>query len=117
MSVDASAPQADALIMVEVAYALPERQALLSVRVAPGTTALEAARQSGIEGQFPGLVLDDDTRLGIFGHVVAATQVLEAGDRVEIYRPLKADPKDVRKERAARARARRDGGEEGDAPG
>ena len=97
-------------ITVEVVYALPERQLLQSLQVAQGTTALEAAQQSGVPEHFPDLVLDEGSRLGIFGHVVAATQLLSEGDRVEIYRPLKADPKEVRKARAARAKARRSSG-------
>ncbi len=99
-------------IRVEVAYALPERQTILSLEVPPGTTALEAARQSEIRKEYPELTLDEGSRLGIFGHVVAPSQLLQAGDRVEIYRPLLADPKEVRKARAARARARRDDGGE-----
>ncbi|MDP5070224.1 MAG: RnfH family protein, partial [Congregibacter sp.] len=62
----------------------------------------------GLDTQFDGLVIDKDSRLGIFGQLVAPTQVLRDGERVEIYRPLLADPKEVRKERAARAKARRD---------
>ncbi|MEM6775501.1 MAG: RnfH family protein [Pseudomonadota bacterium] len=99
-------------IQVEVAFALPEKQALLRIRVPRGSTALEAARLSGIEERFDELALDESSRLGVFGQVVSPTQVVEEGDRVEIYRPLKADPKEVRKARAARARSRR---EEGDA--
>jgi len=98
----------DGVIDVEVAYALPERQALLRVTVPAGCTALEAARLSRIEEQFDGLDLSEASRLGIFGQVVSPGQVLKAGDRVEIYRPLKSDPKEVRKERAARARSRRE---------
>jgi putative ubiquitin-RnfH superfamily antitoxin RatB of RatAB toxin-antitoxin module len=94
-------------ISVEVAYALPERQVLLAIEVPAGTTALEAARLSGIAEQFEDLTLDESSHLGVFGQVVAATQVLQAGDRVEIYRPLIADPKEVRKARAARAKERR----------
>jgi hypothetical protein len=56
--------------------------------------------------RFEGLNLED-SRLGIFGKLVAPDQVLQAGDRVEIYRPLKADPKEVRKARAARVKERR----------
>ena len=99
----------DESIRVEVAYALPDRQALLSLTVPAGTTALAAAKLSKIEEQFEGLTLDEGSRLGIFGHVASATQVLKDGDRVEIYRPLVADPKEVRKARAARAKARREG--------
>lgn len=93
-------------IQVEVAYALPDKQAIIELEVAEGTTALEAARQSGITERFEGIDLDN-AKLGIFGKVVSPKQVLRAGDRVEIYRPLQADPKEVRKERAARAKERR----------
>ncbi|MEZ5572041.1 MAG: RnfH family protein [Halioglobus sp.] len=93
-------------IRVEVAYALPHKQALLEVQLPRGVTALEAAQQSGIAAKFEGLDLDNAT-LGIFGQVVAPSQVLRDGDRVEIYRPLIADPKEVRKARAERAKERR----------
>ena len=93
----------NASIRVEVAYALPERQALVAIDVAEGTTAFEAVQQSGLEAKFADLTVDDGIKLGIFGQIVALGQVLKAGDRVEIYRPLKADPKEVRKARAARA--------------
>lgn len=98
-------------ITVEVAYALPHKQAILEIEVPSGTTALEAARQSGIADRFEGIDLDN-AKLGVFGRVVAPSQVLHAGDRVEIYRPLIADPKEVRKARAARARERRGGDDE-----
>ena len=98
-------------IKVEVAYALPDKQAILEVEVTAGTTALEAARQSGVTDKFEGIDLDN-ARLGIFGKVVAPGQVLQEGDRVEIYRPLIADPKEVRKARAARVKERRAGAEE-----
>jgi putative ubiquitin-RnfH superfamily antitoxin RatB of RatAB toxin-antitoxin module len=107
----------DEQISVEVAFALPEHQAIVPLQVPAGTTALEAAKRSNIVEQFPGLVLDEGSRLGIFGHVVAGTQALRHGDRVEIYRPLQADPKEVRKARAARAKARRSGESTGDAEG
>ncbi|MFK7974565.1 MAG: RnfH family protein [Halioglobus sp.] len=93
-------------ISVEVAYALPHKQALLTLDVAEGTTALEAAQQSGVAAQFENVNLED-AKFGIFGKVVAPTQKLKPGDRVEIYRPLIADPKEVRKARAARAKERR----------
>jgi putative ubiquitin-RnfH superfamily antitoxin RatB of RatAB toxin-antitoxin module len=96
----------DQNIGVEVAYALPDEQAIVAVNVTAGTSAIDAVRQSGIAGRFEGLDIEQ-ARLGIFGKVVASTQVLHAGDRVEVYRPLIADPKEVRKERAARAKERR----------
>lgn len=99
-------------IQVEVAYALPDKQAILALEVAAGTTALEAAQQSGVVDKFEGIDLDN-AKMGIFGKVVAPTQVLQPGDRVEIYRPLIADPKEVRKARAARAKERRAGDKAG----
>jgi putative ubiquitin-RnfH superfamily antitoxin RatB of RatAB toxin-antitoxin module len=96
----------DKTIRVEVAYALPHKQALLELHVPEGTTALQAAQQSGVAEKFEGIDLENGT-LGIFGQVVAPTQVLRDGDRVEVYRPLIADPKEVRKARAERAKERR----------
>jgi hypothetical protein len=94
-------------IRVEVAYALPHKQAILEVEVAEGCTVLEAARQSGITERFEVIDLDN-SKFGIFGKVVSPGHSLKEGDRVEIYRPLIADPKEVRKARAARARERRE---------
>ena len=94
------------MITVEVAYALPHKQSILGLQVPVGTTALEAARKSGITEQFEGIDLDN-ARLGIFGKVIAPTQPLAEGDRVEIYRPLVSDPNEVRKARAARVKERR----------
>ena len=94
------------MIAVEVAYALPERQAIIELQVEEGTTALEAARRSGITARFEGINLEN-AKLGIFGKAVSPQQVLRVGDRVEIYRPLIADPKEVRKARAARVRERK----------
>lgn len=93
-------------IHVEVAYALPHKQAIVPLQVPEGTTALDAARQSGIARQFEGLDLDS-AKLGIFGKAVGPQTALRDGDRVEIYRPLVADPKEVRKARAARAKEQR----------
>ena len=98
-------------IEVEVAYALPHKQAILALQVSPGTTVMEAAVQSGISDKFEGIDLEN-SKFGIFGAVVSPQQVLKAGQRVEIYRPLIADPKEVRKARAARAKERRAGKQE-----
>ncbi|MDP4789371.1 MAG: RnfH family protein [Haliea sp.] len=96
-----------AMMQVEVAYALPDRQAIIPLQVTAGTTALEAAQRSGVADRFEGIDLED-SRLGIFGKLVTPEHVLQAGDRVEVYRPLKADPKEVRKARAARVKERRE---------
>jgi putative ubiquitin-RnfH superfamily antitoxin RatB of RatAB toxin-antitoxin module len=99
-------PMSDETITIEVAYAVPHKQLLLELQVPCGTTALQAAQQSGIASKFPDVDLENVT-LGIFGQIVAPGYTLRAGDRVEIYRPLIADPKDVRKARAERAKARK----------
>lgn len=91
----------DQEITVEVVYALPGDQLLVELSVAPGTTAREAIAQSGILARFP-RIDPDRQKMGIFGRVVKADAVLQAGDRVEIYRPLIADPKEARRRRVAR---------------
>ena len=91
-------------IAVEVVYGLPDKQKLLKLSVPAGTTVREAAIRSAMDSYFPGLDLTQSP-LGIFGKAVAKPEerVLEEGERVEIYRPLIADPKEVRKQRAATA--------------
>lgn len=88
---------ADECIHVEVAYAEPGRQWLVGLDVPRGTTAGEAIRLSGLREAIPGL---DTSNVGIFGEHVEPERPLEAGDRVEIYRPLIADPRDARRELA-----------------
>jgi uncharacterized protein len=99
----------DETIIVEVAYARPERQLVLKVEVPPGTTAIEAARLSGIEEQFPEINLATN-RLGVFGKLCKPDRLLDAGDRVEIYRPLLADPRAARRELAAAGKSMGKGG-------
>lgn len=103
----------DTTIGVEVAYATPDKQSIVPLTVPVGTTALAAAQQSGLDKQYEDLSIDD-SKLGIFGKAVATSQVLKEGDRVEIYRPLIADPKEVRKARAAKAKERRSQDKEAD---
>lgn len=98
------------LITVEVAYALPHRQQLIELQVLQGTTAFEAVQQSGIVEQFPEIDLES-AKMGIFGQALGTKglklpkeHVLAMKDRVEIYRPLIVDPKEVRKRRAEKAR-------------
>ncbi len=89
------------MLNVEVAYARPERQKIVSVQVPEGTTMVEAVRLSGIAELFP--EIDPETiDMGIFGKVVKnpASQALRDGDRVELYRPLLIDPKQARLNRA-----------------
>ncbi len=87
------------MIPIEVAYALPERQTLLRLEVPEGTTAREAILRSGILERHPEIDFAH-AKIGIFAKPVQGDRVLHAGDRVEIYRPLIADPKAVRRQRA-----------------
>ena len=87
------------LIEIEVAYAAADRQEVIRVKVARGTTALGALAASGLEQRFPEIAAATP-QLGVFGRVVASDHVVEAGDRVEVYRPLRADPRVARRSRA-----------------
>lgn len=84
---------------VSVAYAEPGHQEWLEVEVPEGTTAEGAVRLSGIRERFPHLTLEDK-ELGVFSKPVPRDRVLREGDRVEIYRPLRADPKKARTRQA-----------------
>lgn len=88
---------------VAVAYARPERQTVLDVDVAPGARVEDAIRASGILERFPEIDLAC-AAVGIFGVRVRLTDAVSAGDRIEIYRTLIADPKEARRRRAARKR-------------
>jgi len=88
-------------ITVEVVLAMPERQELVELEVAAGTTLADAITQSGVIEMFEGFD-PGAAKAGIFGHKVPQDTVLSEGDRVEIYRPLIADPKESRRQRALR---------------
>ena len=98
-------------LKVEVAYALPDEQTLFALEVSPGTTAEQAIQRSGVLERFPEIDLTTQ-KIGIFGKLNKLDYVLRAGDRVEIYRPLIADPKEVRKQRAAEGKRMKKGGGE-----
>ena len=85
---------------VEVAYALPHQQVLLQLKVSLGTTVEEAIRMSGVLARFPEINLIDNNKVGIFSKPVPLDTILRDKDRIEIYRPLIADPKEVRRQRA-----------------
>ena len=87
-------------LSVEVAYAGPEHSLLLALEISPGTTAREAVLQSALAAHFPEADFQA-APLGVFGKTVADDYVLQAGERVEIYRPLLIDPKENRRRRAA----------------
>ena len=103
----------DEMLNIEVAYALPAHQVLLALRIRAGTTVREAVEQSGILESFPDIDLGSN-QVGIFGKLIKLEHPLREGDRVEIYRPLIADPKEVRRLRAAKGKKMRKGEAGGD---
>ncbi len=96
--------------LIEIAYATPRKQLILEHEVAAGSLAREAVRSCGIGQHFPEIDLES-CDIGVFGKAVADDYPLNDGDRIEIYRPLIADPKEVRRQRAARGlRMKKEGG-------
>ena len=101
-------------ITVEVAYALPDKQKIIELQIEQGTTAYEAVMASGITSHFPEIDLDN-SRMGIFGQALGSKglkppreYLMQPRDRIEIYRPLTADPKEVRRRRAEKAKEAKD---------
>ncbi len=87
-------------INIEIAYALPDRYYLNSFKVDEGTMIQTAILQSGILQQFTEIDLREN-KVGIYSRPAKLTDQLKDGDRIEIYRPLLADPKEIRRKRAA----------------
>ena len=96
-------------ITVEVAYALPHQQLIIPVQIAPNTTIQKAIEASGIMTKFPEIDLDEN-KIGVFGTQKKLDTRLKHMDRVEIYRPLIADPKEIRRQRAADGKNMKKGG-------
>jgi len=94
-------------INVEVAYALPDEQVIMSVNVDAGTTAETVIEKSGLRQKFPDVEIN---KIGIFGKIVKNDTVVKEGDRIEIYRPLIADPREVRRQRAKEGKTMKKGG-------
>ena len=94
-------------INIEVAYARPDQQVIRTLQISVGATAADAVELSGLLEQFPEIDLNQ-TKVGIFSKAVPLTQVVRDGDRVEIYRPLIADPKEVRRKRAGQGKETKD---------
>ncbi len=91
------------LLHVAVAYARPDTQVVVELRVPPVTTVAEAIRRSGLLGRFPEINLEKNA-VGVFGELVGLDDAVRNGDRIEIYRSLIADPKAIRRERAQRGK-------------
>ncbi len=83
------------MLTIEVAYANPKNQSLITLKLLPGATVLDAIQQSGILAKFPEIDLKKN-QVGVFGERISLTQILKDRDRVEIYRPLQIDPKQAR---------------------
>jgi hypothetical protein len=88
-------------IQIEVAYALPEEQFLFTEEVAQGSTVAQALADSKLLKEFPNLNID---KVGIFAKLVDSNTILRPGDRIEVYRPLKVDPRDRRREKVEKER-------------
>jgi len=97
-------------ILIEVAYALPQKQLIIPIKVKTGTTAKDAIQMSGIIKKFPEIDLDKN-QIGIFGKLTQLDHVMRERDRIEIYRPLIADPKEIRRQRAAEGKVMKKGGD------
>lgn len=101
---------AEAMLTIEVVHAGVDRQLLRAVEVPAGSTVQQALLISGVGNEFPELDLTQ-CPVGIFGKAVSQERIVEQGDRIEIYRPLLADPKEIRRLRAAKAaKARKESG-------
>ena len=95
-------------IRVEVIYALADRQDLVAVSLPEGSTVKQAIEQSGLLGKHPEIDLAKN-KVGVFAKLSKLDTPLRDRDRVEIYRPLIADPKEVRKQRAAEGKVMKKG--------
>ena len=102
-------------IHIEVLYALPDAQSLIQVQVTEGATVEAAIRASGVLDSFPEIDLATN-KVGVFSKLVKLDEKVRDKDRVEIYRPLIADPKEVRRKRAEEGKVTKKGGGEA-APG
>lgn len=95
----------DTTLQIEVAYAEPRRAIVKIFRLPPDSRVADAVRLAALEPDFSGVDLQN-AALGIFGRAVSIDQPLKDGDRIEIYRPLAADPKLARRARVKQARKR-----------
>ena len=91
-------------LQIEIVYALAERQVLRRVSLPEGSTVDNAVHASGLRAEFPEI---DAMHVGIYGKTVSKETILRDRDRVELYRPLEADPKEIRRSRATKRRAKK----------
>ena len=96
------------MISIEVVYAIPQKQEIFSLNVPEGSTVRQAIEACGVLEKYPEIDLAKN-KLGVFAKLTKADTLLRNRDRVEIYRPLIADPKEVRKQRAAEGKVMKKG--------
>jgi putative ubiquitin-RnfH superfamily antitoxin RatB of RatAB toxin-antitoxin module len=96
-------------IQIEITYAKPDRQDVVRLKLPEGSTIQQAIEASGLTQRYPEIDLTK-TKVGIYGKLSRMDTVVRERDRVEIYRPLIADPKEVRKQRAAEGKVMKKGG-------
>lgn len=97
---------------IEVVYARSEKQEVVPLKLSPGATVKQAIESSGLLGKYPEIDLTKN-KVGVFAKLSKLDTALRDHDRVEIYRPLIADPKEVRKQRAAEGKVMKKGAGEG----
>lgn len=102
------------MLNIEVVYALPEKQEIIALKLPEGTSVRQAIEASGLLLKYPEID-PAKNKLGVFAKLAKPDAVLRDMDRVEIYRPLIADPKEVRKQRAAEGKVMKKGAGEGEA--
>ncbi len=93
---------------IQIAFALPSETTLIDLSVGAGATVREAIERSGILARHPEIDLASN-KVGVFGKLVKLDTGLHDRDRIEIYRPLLADPKEIRRQRAAEGKVMRKG--------
>jgi hypothetical protein len=96
------------LLSIEVVYALPQKQEMFTVKLPEGATVREAVEACGVLQKYPEIDLTKN-KVGVFAKLIKPDAPLRNRDRVEIYRPLIADPKEVRKQRAAEGKVMKKG--------
>lgn len=97
---------------IEICYALADRQELVSIDIPDGATVLQAVEASGLLKKHPEIDPGGANKLGVYAKLVKLDAVLRDRDRVEIYRPLIADPKEVRRQKAAEGKVMKRGAAE-----
>jgi putative ubiquitin-RnfH superfamily antitoxin RatB of RatAB toxin-antitoxin module len=99
----------DEKIKIEMVYALPHEQTLLKLEVPANSTIADALKLSGLTEKYPEIDLEKG-KFGVFGKLSKTDAILREKDRIEIYRPLLADPKEVRRKRAEEGKVMKKGG-------